>query len=127
VSERLRSSGLSIDALLTSPLLRARQTAEIVRGIFGIKAPATVCEALAEPPDLGKIAGCVEDIRDDAAVGLTGHSPWMDETASLLLAGAAGAVSIDFPKSGAMVIRADAIAAGAGKLIAFITPELTAT
>jgi hypothetical protein len=48
----------------------------------------------------------------------------MDETASLLLTGSRAGVSIDFPKSGAMVIRAEAIAPSMGQLIAFLTPEL---
>jgi phosphohistidine phosphatase len=123
VSEALHRSGIKLDALYSSPLLRARQTASIVGEVFGTKT-IDVCDALALKPDLAKIRACIGGGRDVQTVGLTGHSPWMDETASLLLGGAADAISIDFQKSGAMVIRADAIAAGAGQLIAFITPVM---
>jgi phosphohistidine phosphatase SixA len=124
VSETLRDAGYGLDALFTSPLLRARQTAEIVGEVFGLKTPATVCDALAESPNLALLAKCVGTVGGAGTVGLTGHSPWMDETASLLLTGARGGMTIDFPKSGSMVIRAEAIAPGMGQLVAFLTPEL---
>jgi phosphohistidine phosphatase SixA len=127
VSESLRRAGFGLDVLFTSPLLRARQTAEIVGDVFGLKETARVCDALAQPPDLDLVAKCVGDVGDDSAIGLTGHSPWMDETASLLLTGTRDGMSVDFRKSGAMVIGAEAIAPGSGQLIAFLTPELAAT
>lgn len=126
VSERLRASGLSIDALFTSPLLRARQTAEIVAQILGYSAQATVCQALApQPPDLELVARCVGDAGNKGTVGLTGHS--MPELAALLLGGSTEGLSIDFVKSGAMVIRTESVTAGAGQLVAFITPEFAAS
>jgi phosphohistidine phosphatase len=123
VADVLRRSGISLDALFTSPLLRARQTAEITADVLGFAGKATICDALAETPGLSRIAQCLAAVRGDVTVGLTGHSPWMDETASLLLAGSASGMSIDFPKSGAMVIRTDSLSPGAGQLIAFITPD----
>jgi phosphohistidine phosphatase len=123
VSEMLRRSGFSLDALFTSPLLRARQTAEIVADVFGLTT-INVCEALSHPPDIVKLTACVGGGRGDQTVGLTGHSPWMDETAALLLAGSPSAISIDFPKSGAMAIRAHGVVPGAGQLIAFLTPDI---
>ena len=127
VSEAMRRAGFTLAGLFTSPLLRARQTAEIVADVLGYDATATVCEALGESPDLERVAKCVGKIREGSTVGLTGHSPWMDETASLLLTGSRGGMSIDFPKSGVMVIHADAIAPSMGQLIAFLTPELAAS
>jgi phosphohistidine phosphatase len=127
VSETLLRAGLTLDALCTSPLLRARQTAEIVAGVFGLRAPVTVCEALAQPPDLRLLANCIGKVSVEQTIGLTGHSPLLDETASLLLTGSPAAMKVDFPKSGAMVIRAGAMEPGAGQLIAFLSPPLAAT
>jgi hypothetical protein len=46
----------------------------------------------------------------------------LDELASILLAGSPRAMRNDFVKSAAMVIRTDAIASGAGQLVAFVRP-----
>ena len=123
MSETLRRSGFTLDALFTSPLLRARQTAEIVAHVFGLKSQPVICDALAKPPELGAIARCIGDTAD-RTIGLTGHSPWLDEFASLLLTGAPDTMRTKFAKSAVMVIHSDAVAPGAGELLLFLPPEI---
>jgi len=55
-------------------------------------------------------------------IALVGHEPWMGSLASLLLAGSAGALTVDFPKSGIMGIEAALIEAGVGQLQFFWRP-----
>jgi phosphohistidine phosphatase len=101
VSRRLRRRDLIPDLLLTSPWTRALETAEITAEVTcrGGVSP-TSCPALAEPPDLGRIAEAVGDA--DRLVALVGHEPWLGELASLLLTGYPDGVETDFPKSGVM-------------------------
>ncbi len=101
VSRRLRRRDLVPDLLLTSPWTRALETAEITADVTcrGDLTP-TSCPALAESPDIERIAEAVGD--EDRLVALVGHEPWLGELASLLLTGYADGVEIDFPKSGVL-------------------------
>ena len=46
-SARARALGVSFDVVLTSPLVRARQTAEVVAGAFDPRPPIVTVESLA--------------------------------------------------------------------------------
>jgi phosphohistidine phosphatase SixA len=61
-------------------------------------------------------------VSGEPIVALTGHSPWLDELASLLLTGARDTLRMQFSKSAVMVLHADSIAPGAGELVAFLQP-----
>ena len=122
MGELLRGTGIAVEAVLTSPLLRARQTAAITAEVLGLT-PPVVCDALAAPPNMRALSKCIASIRADT-IALVGHSPWLEQLASILLAGSPDGMSIDFPKSAAMAIRADTLDPGAGELIAFAPPSL---
>src|SRR5439155_172049 len=71
--------GVSLDVVLTSPLVRARQTAEIVAGGFNPRPALVNVESLA--PD-GTYAAVVVDLEKHARktrIGLVGHEPAIGE------------------------------------------------
>lgn len=110
--------------VLTSPWARAAETAEIlVRELHSSKPPVP-CEALADNPDLARLAEDIGEPGQDATVALVGHSPWMEELASLLLSGTAEGVRIDYPKSGVMGIDVEKAEAGTGELRFFLRPKM---
>ncbi|HKY09286.1 MAG TPA: phosphohistidine phosphatase SixA [Candidatus Binatia bacterium] len=122
----MRRLGLSFDALLTSPLTRARQTADIV-------AAALAAETLVEEiPDLSP-EGTVEHLlfgltryQDRGDLLLVGHEPLMSAAAAHLLTGksARGAMDIEFKKGALCRIEIDALPPpGPGKLHWFLTPK----
>jgi phosphohistidine phosphatase len=124
VSRALRKLDLVPTLVLTSPWLRAAQTAEILVEHARVEQPAVPCEPLAQDPDLIRLAEFVGEQSSGAIVALVGHSPWMEELASLLLVGSERHLRIDFPKSGVLAMDLAALEPGAGELRFFLRPRM---
>ncbi len=107
------------DLLLTSPLLRARETAEIAGKAWGVKPSPEPLLAGGSPEAL--LAAIAEHSKR-ALVALVGHEP----DVSLLLAHVTGGVSERFPfrKGGAALVELDDAKASSGRLIWFMPPRL---
>lgn len=116
VARALVRLGIEADVILTSPFTRARETAEILCEELGHDVPAVTTDALAAAPDLEALQRDIGIRPDESVVVLVGHSPWLEELASLLLAGSAARMETDFPKSGVMGIGVPRLAPGAGRL-----------
>jgi phosphohistidine phosphatase len=107
------------DALLTSPLLRARQTAAIAAAAWGGLAP-TPEPALASG-GVDEILGALENQPPDATVALVGHEP----TVSMLVAELAGLSSSDdvaFEPGAAALLEWPSTARRRGRLVWFMSP-----
>lgn len=111
------------EAVLTSPWVRALQTAELMIEEMELDLEPVRCEVLARQPDLGTLGEQVRALGDVAAVALVGHEPWMSELASLLLTGERDKLAIDFPKSGVLGVDTEQIAPGAATLRLFLRPR----
>jgi phosphohistidine phosphatase len=106
-------------AILTSPVLRARQTAEILGEAFGLK--QRLLEALGNGDHGATVAAC--QAGREQSVILVGHEPWMSELLSVLVAGSAGTAASVFRKGAAALISFDgAPAAGTGTLEWLLQP-----
>jgi phosphohistidine phosphatase len=148
VAQALPDLAPSPEAILTSPLLRARQTAEIVAKAWGgpepVEEPALVdgdWEALCSALDRvgngdsrdGDAGLCpVEPNRGKAwkpsqgfhiSVALIGHEPWLSRVTARLLDGSS-ASAFDFRKGGVALIEVERPRAGQGKLLWFIPPRV---
>lgn len=108
------------ELILTSPLVRAKQTADIL----GRAANKTrVVEAASLASD--DVSEVIEDARRTGlrAVAAVGHEPWLSET--LAWAVAPGGAVVDFKKGAAALIRFElAVGEGAGTLEWFLPPGL---
>ncbi len=124
VSRFLRKRDLTPTIVLTSPWTRAMQTAEILVEVARVGQPPVPCPSLAEDPDLIRLQDYVGHQPGAAIVAMVGHSPWMEDLASLLLAGGGNGVRIDFPKSGVLGIELDRLEPGAGELRLFLRPKM---
>lgn len=124
VGRALRKLDLAPTLVLTSPWLRARQTAEVLIESARPQTPAVSCDALAEDPDLSRLGDYVGDQPPEAIVAMVGHSPWMEDLASILLGGSTTSIRIDFPKSGVMGIDLEKLAPGAGELRFLLRPKM---
>ena len=124
VSRALGKLDLVPAKVLTSPWVRAAQTAEILVSELGLRAPATPCPALAADPDLVRLADDIGEPGSDAVVALVGHSPWIEELAALLLTDSPGGLRMDYPKSGVMGIDLERVLPGAGELRFFLRPKM---
>lgn len=86
----LKELGLAFDLILSSPYLRARETAEIMAKRFGLKNHLVFTENLAP---LGQPDQLIAEIRAQYLVEnllLVGHEPYLSSLASMLLTGHAG-------------------------------------
>lgn len=89
-------------AVLTSPLVRARQTADVLTEVYGL-GTAVVCAGLADGDHDGVLAAL--DDSGAAICAAVGHEPWMGELLSYLLTGDPLAVRPAFKKGGAALVR----------------------
>ena len=111
------------ERIVSSPLVRARETADILAEIL------TPGKAVEEADVLATDAGAKEAVawlgkQPDSPVMLVGHMPGMATLASLLLSGGPS-LRIDFKKSAACCISFDAKAqAGAGQLDWLMPPAM---
>src|SRR5262245_19587699 len=100
----------SIDRFLSSPLLRARQTADIVAEALRFKGQVEEVADLAPNGDLEKLVGSLASYKDCQGILLVGHQPNLGGTASLLLTGNT-ALEIDFKKAAVCCIKVDTFTA----------------
>jgi phosphohistidine phosphatase len=124
VSRALGKLGLTPSYVITSPWVRAAQTAEVLIGELGLTQQAVPSENLAAAPDLSRLADDIGEPGNNAIVALIGHSPWIEELAAILLTGSATGLRLDDPKSGVMGLDLERPASGAGELRFFLRPKM---
>ena len=118
----LRAFGVTIDQVLASPLVRAKQTAEIL--VEGLKpAPAlTVLPALAPGIAPPQLAEALAQFKKPQAIALVGHEPGLGEFGAWLIGARA---PLPFKKGGIARIDVPNVPpAGAGQLVWFSTPKM---
>lgn len=94
----LRSVAPSVDAVLSSPYVRAWRTAEILHEETGWPEPTRCAELEAErSPD-----GALEIVQGRETVAVVGHEPFLSGFVGLLLA---AGLSIDFKKGGVVLVE----------------------
>ncbi len=107
------------DLLLTSPLLRARETAKIAGKAWKVKPTEEPLLAGGTPEAL---LAAVATHPEDSVVALVGHEPDLGR----LLAHVVGGVGerLPFKKGGAALVELEGGEAGEGRLIWFMPPRL---
>jgi phosphohistidine phosphatase len=84
----MKALGLSIDAVLTSPYLRALQTAEIVADALGANQDVEITEHLAPDGDARALINLLASRGDThASILVVGHEPHLGQLISLLVSG----------------------------------------
>jgi phosphohistidine phosphatase len=117
----LRELGVSLDRVLTSPLVRAVQTAEVLAAGVGCAAPLVSVDALRPGGRYEALMAAFERLSGDRSVALVGHMPSIGEITARLI-GASG--PLEFKKGGICCIETDALPpAGAGTLRWFMPPR----
>jgi phosphohistidine phosphatase len=114
--------GVTFDVVLTSPLVRARQTADIVAGAFTNRPTIVVIESLA--PD-GSSQAVLSDLEKQARrtrIALVGHEPGIGDLAARL---AGWRRALTFKKGAICRIDVQSLPPGGpGTLRWFITPKI---
>jgi phosphohistidine phosphatase len=117
----LQRRGIRPGLLLTSPLLRAKQTADELLRHWDPKPELRICEELLPGCKRAKLARYLEEWHGDS-VALVGHQPDLGEFAAWLIGGKKA--NIDFAKAGAAHIVCEKDPdKGTGSLLWLVTPD----
>jgi len=118
----LRRVGPGIGHVVTSPLLRARQTAKLLAEGLDPRPPVVDCAALGPDGTPAEVRAALGAYGADAAVALVGHEPNLSELAAALTG---GTVRLGFKKGAICRIDLDTLRpARPGALRWFIPPKL---
>lgn len=116
VAQRLKELGLQFDLILTSPLVRARQTSEILLN-HGLSSKLEECDDLAGEGDISdwlKFWLEPKNYSSDTKLALVGHEPSLTSWGEILLWGdakerivlkKAGMIGIKLPETGSVLGR----------------------
>lgn len=83
----LQALGVNPDVIVTSPLVRARQTAEIVAERLGMSDDLVEDERLAPGFDSVRLAGIIDAHPEAESIMLVGHEPDMSAAVAKLIGG----------------------------------------
>jgi phosphohistidine phosphatase len=120
-AQGLRALGVSVDRVLTSPLVRAAQTAQILAAEVGCTAPLVAVDALRPGGRYDALLAALGRLGSDRSVALVGHMPSIGEIAARLI----GAnVPLMFKKGAVCCVEIDGLPpVGAGQLRWFVPPR----
>ena len=123
IGKFLQQAGIEFDSAYSSPLVRARQTAELVLKITNgsTAAKLQIVDALTNETAQTGFNRWLGEIPDVKHVLLVGHAPSMPERVRALL-GIQGGEAFDMPKGGLACIKTDDRRLGALKF--FISPKI---
>jgi phosphohistidine phosphatase len=93
------------ERIVTSPLPRARQTAEIVADVLKLSDRLESDEALRAGVEAASVIDWVK-ARPETSLMVVGHNPWISDLAGRLTAGAGGSEFIDLRKAGVAALAA---------------------
>jgi phosphohistidine phosphatase len=109
------------DALLTSPWLRAKQTAAIAAAAWGRLEPKET-PALASG-SFDEQAAVLDRYPDETTVAVVGHEPWVSELLARLL-GSRHDDRLEFKKGGAALVDVPGRLAEGGQLVWYLPPKV---
>jgi phosphohistidine phosphatase len=114
--------GLSVEVVLTSPLVRARQTAEILAAALDPRPSLVNVDSLAPDGTYAAVIADLEKHARKARLALVGHEPMIGELAARILG---SRHPIEFKKGGVCRIDIDDLPpAGPGDLRWMLTPKI---
>ncbi len=121
VAEALRRMGVRFDRLLSSPFVRARETAEITARAYGGALAPELTELLGDRAEPAATLAGLAAVEASALL-CVGHEPTLSHLAALLTS-RDGSARIEMAKSGVAVIECvDPVAAGRGLLRMHLRP-----
>jgi phosphohistidine phosphatase len=119
-AQAMRALDLGLDAIVTSPLARARRTAEIVADGLGLRGRLEEDERLAHGFDVRRLEQVLAAHESAGVLMVVGHEPDFSATVAELIGGG----DIVMKKGGLARVDVTAPVAGGGELVWLLTPPL---
>jgi phosphohistidine phosphatase len=122
-AEAIADLGLGLDLIVTSPLIRAKQTAQIVVDRLKMGDRFLEDERLGIDLDADRLREILEAHADASAIMVVGHEPSMSETIGTLI----GDGRLELKKGGLAGVELQDGAMSRGILVLLIPPKVLAT
>jgi len=124
VAGAMQALDLSVDLILSSPFLRARQTAEAIAKPLKLRKKLALSDDLAPAGNPRLLIQQLNQFRPEPEnVLLVGHEPYLGKLVALLAAGNTS-LEIDFKKGGLCKLETDFLLYGrCAKLVWLLTPR----
>jgi len=100
----MRTLGLKFDAILSSPLPRAVETAELVAAVYSSGPAPEAVAALSTGVSPADTIVALEPYERHDHLLIVGHEPGLSGIVSLLLTGSTNSVTLDLKKSGLVAL-----------------------
>jgi phosphohistidine phosphatase len=124
IASGLKRLGCTVDWIVTSPLLRAWETADIAAAELNPKGPLDVCKALSPGGSSDEVVAFISAQPSRNAILVVGHEPDLSELAAHLL-GAGKQAGLSFKKGGCCLIECDRpVSPSRGRLVWWLTPKV---
>ena len=121
----LRAADARFDVVLTSPLVRARQTARIVVTALRPRPPLRALRPLSPGGGAGGVFAALASLPADASILLVGHEPDLSRLAGAMILDPRAELPLDFKKGGLCRIDFAGVARpGLGRLVFHLTPKI---
>lgn len=122
LAHALRQMEISFDALLSSPLTRARETAEIVRRGLRVAGKLELTDHLTPSGSMEKLVQQLNAIRPEPkSVLLVGHEPYLSGFISLLCVGGPE-LELKLKKGGLCRLEAERLTCGKCAVLEWLVP-----
>jgi phosphohistidine phosphatase len=124
IADAMRKMDLRFDLVLSSPFLRARQTAEIIAESLMLKKQLVFSDALVPDGNPKALVRQLNELKPAPEnVLLVGHEPYLSQLIALLTAGETG-MAIDLKKGGLSKLEAEYLLYGpCATLVWLLTPR----
>jgi phosphohistidine phosphatase len=119
----LRTLDLELEAIVSSPLVRAKETAEIVAGALGMSDRLETSNVLETGSDPAKIERWLRQ-RAEGRLMLVGHNPTLSDLVSLLVVGSRMSSICDLKKGGIAALSRRQESSGLFELSWLAPPQL---
>jgi phosphohistidine phosphatase len=106
IAKGLRALGVEFDLILSSPYVRATQTAEILADVFKMKREVQISGHLTPMGDPDLLIAEINEKYNAGSLALVGHEPFLTSLIGLLIADNAN-VDITLKKGGVCSLSAD--------------------
>ncbi len=116
ISAGLERLGLELDWIISSPLTRAMETAELVAGTLGTRVPLDKCDALRPGGTPQSLLEFLAVHPDRKKVLVVGHEPSLSLMVSWLI-GAGSEACLEFKKGGCCLLHFDQSPQAATRII----------
>jgi phosphohistidine phosphatase len=124
IAEGLNQIGFQVDWIVTSPLVRAVETAEIIAESLDSRIPLDFCDALRPGESAEALISFLAKHPDRKRTLVVGHEPNLSETAARLV-GAGRHANFGFKKGGCCLITFNEFPPKSpGRLLWWLTPRL---